>query len=571
MQRSRAREAGMTSLAMTRTEILEMGGLAQDAPPMCSHPRTGGSDSVSSENGGDSNSGEVAPQIATTSTHTDKHHLEGEVTGRIASVLHTPPKSPLSAEREQPDRHGRGWNASVKSQTELQLHNQCEHPANPGSEEKASTTVGSASTASVQRSTKAPVEKKPHHLLKHVIAVENSGMEAVKELGASSVKEAVEIITRMPQRELQKKFGIIYSARSLSNNNNWLRRKLLEAICPKDDASPDALFVKEAMSGLTNTRASKAAGESGAHAMPKEPRRPRAAAAGVSIATAAVLREPALEYGAPSMRQHPSKGGVRTHYQMDLNDSNGRHMKYRQGTKRSWMEAEFGDDRGETEEEIRSGRVSTVPQFDAQMELARSLRQLAGVLSTALQATGHPGLPQTMPLPAHPRQFATGAAAPPGTYKVSQPSCPPPNLLYPAPALSYPFPPQEYRPSVMLPPPSYSAPMHIPKAATRPQAVKLNPGGDDDQRNILARLMSAAMEDHRVRAAATESQLQPQSEKQGSVQSNKEGEDPQVKIAIQRAEQGLDVLRQRARTIPGSNFPMPQLLKRLLPGSSEQS
>lgn len=101
-------------------------------------------------------------------------------------------------------------------------------------------------------------------------------------------------------------------------------------------------------------------------------------------------------------------------------------------------------------------------------------------------------------------------------------------------------------------------------SATKPQAVKLNP----DDGKVLARLMNAAMEDYRIRSK-TQVQSQPQAQPQ-SEKVDEKVKERNFKSAIQRAEHGLDVLRQRAKMIPGSNYPMPQLLEQLLPKDSNK-
>lgn len=67
-----------------------------------------------------------------------------------------------------------------------------------------------------------------HHLLRHTLALEDMGENSVARMGASSVLDAARMIQTMSQRELQHSFEQIYKVRSSSNNNNWLRRKLLE-------------------------------------------------------------------------------------------------------------------------------------------------------------------------------------------------------------------------------------------------------------------------------------------------------------------------------------------------------
>lgn len=50
------------------------------------------------------------------------------------------------------------------------------------------------------------------------------------QFGTSDVKEATRVISKMGQRDLQSKFKLVYGTATHSNNNEWLRRKLFEAI-----------------------------------------------------------------------------------------------------------------------------------------------------------------------------------------------------------------------------------------------------------------------------------------------------------------------------------------------------
>jgi hypothetical protein len=500
----------MASLAIRHTNISEMEVPAQDPRPMYSPPQSEARDSGTSKTDGDSDSRVIAPKFMLATNVDQREERQGEVADKsdAHSIPLTPPKSPSSGEREPP---GHGCNASLKSLN--QLHNHYEFPtavathgagvgfSDDGGEERRSRP-GMLAMPAPAKTKITQFQKKPHHLLKHVISLENRGMNAVRELGASSIRQAVDIIGRMPQKDLQKNFAMIYNTRSLSNNNNWLRRKLLEAICPKDDTPADAIFVKEAMRSMTFTRSSRTAEERNHQAVSlKEPRRPRAAAAGVSLATAALLKEPALEYrGAPhsSSRRWVHSG----HHERNLDDGRNQ-MKHRQGIKRSRMDID-----SEMEEEEGCANNFTTAGSDSQRELAQSLRQLATVLSTALQTMGLPGV-QTVPQPAPPPpHFLPPSFAGPG-----QTNFAPPFPHSPQP----PFPPHHYRPypqqcipggNLMPPPRSLPVPASsIPMAATKPQAVKLNP----DDGKVLARLMNAAMEDYRIRSESQgQSQPQPQ-------------------------------------------------------------
>lgn len=69
-----------------------------------------------------------------------------------------------------------------------------------------------------------------HHLLRHSIPTEQRGHGVLEHFGVTSISEASKLIKKMSQRDLQAKFKAVYGARTFSNNNNWLRRKLFEAI-----------------------------------------------------------------------------------------------------------------------------------------------------------------------------------------------------------------------------------------------------------------------------------------------------------------------------------------------------
>ena len=69
-----------------------------------------------------------------------------------------------------------------------------------------------------------------HHLLRHSLPNEQRGSGVLSHFGVETISDASKIIKKMSQRELQAKFKLVYGARTFSNNNNWLRRKLFEAI-----------------------------------------------------------------------------------------------------------------------------------------------------------------------------------------------------------------------------------------------------------------------------------------------------------------------------------------------------
>lgn len=70
---------------------------------------------------------------------------------------------------------------------------------------------------------------KTHHLLRHCLNL-GQRQAALEHFGSGDPKEAAKEISRMGQRELQGKFKLVYGNTTHSNNNDWLRRKLFEAI-----------------------------------------------------------------------------------------------------------------------------------------------------------------------------------------------------------------------------------------------------------------------------------------------------------------------------------------------------
>jgi hypothetical protein len=93
---------------------------------------------------------------------------------------------------------------------------------------QTATTAEASTEATTNKSLTAAARQ--HHLLKHVLNEEQRGNNALQHFGTSDVAEAVEKINGMVQRELQVHFAKVYGVRSNSNNNSWLRKKLLEGI-----------------------------------------------------------------------------------------------------------------------------------------------------------------------------------------------------------------------------------------------------------------------------------------------------------------------------------------------------
>lgn len=89
-----------------------------------------------------------------------------------------------------------------------------------------------------------------HHLLRHSLPSDQRGQNVLFHFGVDTIAEAAKLIKKMSQRDLQAKFKAVYGARTFSNNNNWLRRKLFEAI----GLDPSKGAVKKTGSGGTQRR-----------------------------------------------------------------------------------------------------------------------------------------------------------------------------------------------------------------------------------------------------------------------------------------------------------------------------
>lgn len=91
------------------------------------------------------------------------------------------------------------------------------------------------------------LSQRRHHLLRHTLPASESGPNALHHFGATALEDAVAKIQAMSQRDLQAMFERVYGIRSSSNNNNWLRKKLLEGAdhsCrpPNFSWSPSSFF-----------------------------------------------------------------------------------------------------------------------------------------------------------------------------------------------------------------------------------------------------------------------------------------------------------------------------------------
>jgi len=120
--------------------------------------------------------------------------------------------------------------------------------------------VGAASDASRQ-----------HRLLRHSLPSEQRGNTVLNHFGVETVSDAAKIIKKMSQRDLQAKFKAVYGTRTFSNNNNWLRRKLFEAI----GLDPSKGAVKKPGAGTQRRRRPSKPSNPRA-SVPRIPRRSRA-------------------------------------------------------------------------------------------------------------------------------------------------------------------------------------------------------------------------------------------------------------------------------------------------------
>ncbi|KAL4421999.1 hypothetical protein ABPG77_005429 [Micractinium sp. CCAP 211/92] len=141
-----------------------------------------------------------------------------------------------------------------------------------------------------------------HHLLRHVLSPEQCS-DALHHFGTADSKAAARMVNRMSQRELRDMFAKVYNVHTNSNNNTWLRRKLLEAV----GASRRFYAAANRTGRPKQRRAHVDSCHGGAAAAAAKPRSPKAAHApqhGVQRCAAqqvhhAVAPGPALPAGSP--------------------------------------------------------------------------------------------------------------------------------------------------------------------------------------------------------------------------------------------------------------------------------
>lgn len=133
------------------------------------------------------------------------------------------------------------------------------------SEEEEYGLVGNRTTVQLHQMPSTDTSRQ-HHLLRHSLPSDQRGQNVLFHFGVETISEAAKLIKKMSQRDLQAKFKAVYGARTFSNNNNWLRRKLFEAI----GLDPSKGAVKKAGTGGTQRRRRQSV-----KASPKPPSGPR--------------------------------------------------------------------------------------------------------------------------------------------------------------------------------------------------------------------------------------------------------------------------------------------------------
>ena len=92
------------------------------------------------------------------------------------------------------------------------------------------TRTGSTMLTSQEKLDAIEANNRQHHLLRHSLSPDERGTAVLSHFGVETVADAAKQIKKMSQRDLQARFKAVYGTKTFSNNNNWLRRKLFEAI-----------------------------------------------------------------------------------------------------------------------------------------------------------------------------------------------------------------------------------------------------------------------------------------------------------------------------------------------------
>ncbi|GAB4818238.1 hypothetical protein N2152v2_005284 [Parachlorella kessleri] len=114
-----------------------------------------------------------------------------------------------------------------------------------------------------------------HHLTRHWLPEGQRGEAVLQQLGAADLKAADHMIKNMGQRELRLAFQKVYQCETQSYNNNWLRRKLLEAVGLKATPPPRTLRGGGAGQGGSGSGSGSAVGGAGMTTRPHAARQPQ--------------------------------------------------------------------------------------------------------------------------------------------------------------------------------------------------------------------------------------------------------------------------------------------------------
>lgn len=153
---------------------------------------------------------DVAPSPSSTPLPPTQHNLQ------VASTTPEDPNpNPGTAPKPHPEHAQQGPAQNTQS------------AAVPASTAIATTAPNDNNKQPLADSFTVPALRQ-HHLLKHTLPVEQRGANALAHFGTDNVQEAIQKIHSMVQRQLQLHFAKVYGVKSNSNNNSWLRKKLLE-------------------------------------------------------------------------------------------------------------------------------------------------------------------------------------------------------------------------------------------------------------------------------------------------------------------------------------------------------
>ncbi|KAL4440305.1 hypothetical protein ABPG75_003306 [Micractinium tetrahymenae] len=158
---------------------------------------------------------------------------------------------------------------------------ECDGEATPPTPTSPSSAAAAAADAGGQ-----------HHLLRHVLSPEQCS-DALHHFGTADSKAAARMVNRMSQRELRDMFAKVYNVHTNSNNNTWLRRKLLEAV-----GASRRFYAAANRTGRPKPRRTPADG----------------GASGAAAAVAAKPRAPKAAHAATHSAQHSAQRGTAQHH-----------------------------------------------------------------------------------------------------------------------------------------------------------------------------------------------------------------------------------------------------------------